>query len=507
MLDRYEVFCGYANYTEDGRHVLQDGSGGVRLALQRPEKAGPFFSRERRWEAMLLNHMSLLYDQGRYRMWYSAWPDPDDPAIPGDHAPGSSGNPEYICYAESEDGLNWERPELGLCEYGGSRATNILFPAGYFGFHSIFVDATAPPEERYRAVDARGEIRMDGRLISKPELIRLRAEADAAGDAGAELAKRLKMTNFLRGAVSADGIHWECLEEPLVAPGGALDTQNIVAYDEERGQYVAYLRGGVGRRRSVRYSCSKDFRRGWTETRIVFATDSQDPWDVDVYTPAYGRYPTGTHRIMFPSFYHRASDVLDIHLAVSRDGVNWTRPERRALVDRAVGNDAGRGEFGSLYAAPGLLPLGEDGYGLAYLANRRNHNEWDWKRHRVIGPDGEYWWAKWKRDRLVALEADAVGKATLVERPCVGDRLLANFWTEPGGWLLFELTPEIPNRTGWEQPPAIPGYSFSDCAPLQGDSLAQPVTWNGKADLSALKGTDVVIRVKMVRAKLFALAI
>jgi hypothetical protein len=31
-----------------------------------------------------------------------------------------------LCYAISQDGLNWEKPILGLVEYHGSRDNNIL---------------------------------------------------------------------------------------------------------------------------------------------------------------------------------------------------------------------------------------------------------------------------------------------------------------------------------------------------------------------------------------------
>ena len=32
-----------------------------------------------------------------------------------------------ICYAESHDGINWVRPDLGLVEYNGSSKNNIIF--------------------------------------------------------------------------------------------------------------------------------------------------------------------------------------------------------------------------------------------------------------------------------------------------------------------------------------------------------------------------------------------
>src|SRR5262245_48070852 len=33
---------------------------------------------------------------------------------------------QYLCYARSKDGLKWEKPELGLVEYKGSKKNNII---------------------------------------------------------------------------------------------------------------------------------------------------------------------------------------------------------------------------------------------------------------------------------------------------------------------------------------------------------------------------------------------
>jgi hypothetical protein len=161
-----------------------------------------------------------------------------------------------------------------------------------------------------------------------------------------------------------------------------------------------------------------------------------------------------------------------------------------------------------MYAGPGLLPLGEERWGLAYAANWHNHNEYGalLQSHRPA-PDGEFWWAKWKRDRLVAVEAPTLGHFSVSQRPCAGKQLLVNCQTERGGWLQFELLDGTYNRKNVEAGPAYAGYSFADCDPLRGDLLAHEVTWRGKSDLSGFAGKSVLMRVKMARAKLFALAI
>jgi hypothetical protein len=35
----------------------------------------------------------------------------------------------YLCYATSKDGIHWEKPELGLIDYRGTKTNNIVFEA------------------------------------------------------------------------------------------------------------------------------------------------------------------------------------------------------------------------------------------------------------------------------------------------------------------------------------------------------------------------------------------
>lgn len=508
FLDWFDVRAGDVRYAADGRQALEEGPGGVRLTVEGPEKVAPFFRRERPWEALMLAHFCILHDEGRYRMWYNAWPDPDDPNVPSDLPLGADHCPAYVCYAESDDGINWNRPELGLCSYGGSTANNILFPAGYFRLNSLIRDPHAPEEERYKAIDTEGDWKLDGRPASNRQVRDFRHSLWKSKDMTEQQRARLEVTYLLRGATSPDGLHWTRLETPLGLDPVGFDTQNVLAYDSEDNRYLAYVRGHLNRRRLVSLCVSSDFQRGWSEAQPVMMTDAHDPPDDGIYTPGYCRYPGGTHHLMFPSIFHHASDTMDIQLAVSRDGANWHRPQRHPIVDCAAGNSGGERAFGMLMAAPGLLPLLGDRWGLGYAAYGRKHNQWDWDHYRPGGgADGEYWWAIWRPHRLMGLEAPDSGHFTLAQRVCTGERLLVNFKTQPGGWLRFELAQEVRGLGIPEQAPPLPNHSFERCEPLQGDSLSSPVTWQGTSDLSGLKGARLTVRVRMFRAKLFAFAI
>ena len=99
--------------------------------------------------------LNALYDteRGRFRMWYQSLG--AFPALP-------PADPGYQCYVESADGLHWERPNLGLFDYDGSTANNIIGASsrGYGPAHGMLdcaaMAADEPPEVRYKAVGVRG---------------------------------------------------------------------------------------------------------------------------------------------------------------------------------------------------------------------------------------------------------------------------------------------------------------------------------------------------------------
>ena len=480
FLDWSNVWSGAVAYKEDGRAWVSETPRGVRLSVQQAEKSRPMLVIDRPWEGSRLDYANALYEEGRYRLWY--------------------GTSNGLCYAESADGFTWEKPVLNLYERDGSKANNVVYPTGIEG--SVFRDPQANDAERYKLVNLDVWLEYQGKAVRGSEAMgRLMNELLAQGmNEGQIYGMALQLKGALVGAVSPDGIHWTTIKEPLFEHFA--DTQNVVLFDEELGKYVGYFRFGPGSlepdgRRSITRAETDDFYH-WPLPGIVLQPDCQDPPTDDYYTNAYTRYPGGGFHLMFPAIYHRTRDVLDVRLAVSRDGFNWSWPERGPIIP--LGSEAS-GESGSIYASPGLFPLVEDRWGVLYRSMNLRHNE-DGQRE-LSTEQIQYAWAMWKRDRLVALEACDEGRVTLNRRRCQGERMLLNHQTARDGWIRVELIePAL-----W--PPAhlepLEGYSFADCEPLRGDSLAGEVRWNGSADLSAFKGRDLCARVELCRAKLFSI--
>jgi hypothetical protein len=94
---------------------------------------------------------SVLHIGGKFRMWYLGMIEKE--FVKG-QAPGWW---RPMCYAESDDGMHWTKPNLGLVEFKGGKSNNICeIDAEPFSmsrvndFLSVMYDADAPEAERYK---------------------------------------------------------------------------------------------------------------------------------------------------------------------------------------------------------------------------------------------------------------------------------------------------------------------------------------------------------------------
>ena len=99
-------------------HLIQEADGIV-FRLHQPEPEEVVLVTDRPWEGNTCAYYTIFQDGDKYRMYYrgSHW---DEKAKKATH-------PEVVCYAESEDGIHWQKPELGICEFDGSTANNIIW--------------------------------------------------------------------------------------------------------------------------------------------------------------------------------------------------------------------------------------------------------------------------------------------------------------------------------------------------------------------------------------------
>ena len=514
FVDWCSIWPGHGGQGRDGVSWIQDPPvGDLQLKVQPARWSEPFLhEREHPWEAESIIPLMVLREGDRLRAWYQCT--------------GDNGE-NYDAYAESDDGLKWEKPELGLVEYGGSKANNLLHPRSHFAIRSLFIDPTGPPEERYKAVRSEGRYFVDG--VADPDMTyahfaEMRKAMQHEGFTDEEAARKVEIHQTILGAVSPDGLRWTVLEEPLRDLGSrTLDGEYYVIYDEDKGEYVAYHRGHLERRRAVRRSTGKSFTE-WSEPQFVFMPDAQDPVDADVYGSGYVRYPvkgagasgtggghvaggsgqenggiySGHLHLMFLPIYHRMTSTVDVQLATSRDGLLWGRPERVPIIER--------GEYECVYSRRDLVALTDEEWGLPFMGTHHRHDFKTYDNDEQSDASAVEWrWALWKHDRLVALEAQGEARFTMVQKLCHGTEMRLNYETERGGWVRVELVE--PPVTPPEPVEPFPGYGLDDADPLAGDELSRVVTWNGRSDLSDLKDRLVSIRIHMARARLYSVFI
>lgn len=434
---------------------------GISISSQKAKKTPFWLKAEKPWEAMRINgYLTVMHEDGIYRLWYESmgvdYRDVFD---------------SRLCYSESSDGFNWRKPVLNLIGYEGDKKTNIVFDKnsnGGFGYHggTVFLDPIAPPSERYK-------------------LIYLAVE---------------ERKSQIRGAVSKDGLLWKPIPEPIL-DNYASDTQTVAYYDEQIGSYVGYFRSWIegesslisGGRRAIARAVTKDFRK-WPIPETVLSLGVNYHPSHDLYTNAHILYPGRDDlHLFFPAQYDREKDSLEVYLATSRDGVRWEYFGDKPLVSL---EEKGSGQEGEIVAGYGLVPLSENNLGLPCWGFSFTHNS------SVPGKrdySGGYFWATWKRDRLVAIEASEEGSFSLSVTTCQITKLYLNFVTKPAG----EIKVQISDKEG----KPISGYTFSDCSPIRGDELKYPLTWRGKTEISISKGKPIVVQFRMNQAKLFALYI
>ena len=480
-------------YVHTGRHrwFLEDGSSlglftnepltpmeyrpgdvpkGVRLVAQPARKCEPVIESGPEADVILFGG-NLLHEGGLYRLWYDTWPaDQFDTK--------RMGNFNYLRYAESDDGVEWRKPCLGLIEHNGSRENNIVrggpdLATGYHG-GCVFRDPEAPAAERYKSFHLG--------LASDEAAERYRRERPGETDP----MNPPDLHSALMGAVSPDGLHWEALPDPLVLQTS--DTHNVCEYDPALGKYVAYCRSWFFMRRTVGRMESDDFRRFPLPEELLWPNALMDPADL-WYGNSKTRMPDAPgYHLMFPWRWRMSTDAFDIHLATSPDNVVWGMVPGGPLLEPGP---PGAWDAGVVVPGVGMVELPGDRMGILYEGSPYPH-----KHPRPPGL-GRLAWATWPKGRLVALVAEQEGSFDMQPLRVEGRRARINFHAGPTGFVRVEVVQ--PDKT------AQPGRGFAECDTLTGDHLDHPITWGGDSDLGHPEDGPVELRFELRHAEIFGL--
>ena len=426
----------------------------VRLRMHPAHKTGErTLEPNQPWENVSLNWFSVMQHDGKFRLWYECY----------DVAGWPTTNDTSFCYAESVDGLRWVKPSLGLFNYHGSRSNNILFrqtgpPGAYSRVHGagVFLDPTAPADARYKCVS-------QGMFAQSSPPYRV------------------------AGMSSPDGLRWTRL--PNLVCDLFADSQYSAFWDGDRDAYVLYGRVG-GRGRAIGRAQSRDFSH-FEPLQLVLENEATR----DLYNPAAVKYPGAANTyLMFPSIYDHKTDTLEIHLAVSRDGLHWSFPNRTTPFI-ALGKP-GQFDSGSLYLGQGFAQVRDELWHY-YSGSPLKHQEAELEfltnavNHRIFSR------TKIRLDGYVSVEAgDDEGSFVTPPLRFKGDSLALNVAVQAGGKVRVGLLDEA------GQP--IPGRTPADCVPITGDHIRHRVVWKAKTPLSSLAAHPVCLSFQLTKANLFA---
>jgi hypothetical protein len=450
-------------FDQSGHGFTSDAPFGVRIVPETAQRGKPWLVADQPWEESV-SSPTVLFDAGRFRCWYVTRlkGEREEPAVEKGQAMQLSGS--ALAYAESKDGLTWEKPILGILSYKDSRDNNLVSPFSKGG--SVFRDNHGSPDERYKGFH----------FDKVPE----QEEPPGSGP---------RARYGLFGVVSPDGYHWTKNPKPLIRYFS--DTTNIAAWDSELEKYVGFFRHHLSGRTISRAETTNFWN--WPEPQpLLYAGPMDGPAD-DYYTSCYTTYPgQPALRLIFPAIYHHDNDSVDVRLGVSRDGRAFPWVSYEPII-RLGG--AGEWDCGSIYAEPQLLQLPDGRLALPYCGYDVTHNEaWFKMFYGDYGGKSAIAWAFWKEARLAGVEARQQGEFAMHSTQFNGKEIQINARTSRSGSVEFELR---------RHAKALDGFSFADCVPFRGDEIWAPCRWK-KADVKQLQGKSLELRFRLRSAKVFA---
>lgn len=459
------------------RHVVDDVNGTFRTVHQ-PVKhpANPVITGDPEGDVEGPHSFGTVLreaDTGTFRMW-AGTTDREILERGGKKAIGSQPG----VYYESDDGIEWRRPELGLFEHWGGKDNNV------FCDH-LMECVVALPEQ----MSDKGRYA----LMYQPIVDREQLPPD----------QNHMRKNF---AFSDDGIRFTDIDENPVLQGRS-DTNNCIVYNPERDVFMHYRRSTVnaGEIRRIAYTESEDLI-SWTQPVTIIARDEIDP--LYLYGMPVSRYNDMYLGYLFclwssakeDEFVGNGKDYkMDTQLAWSRDGINWDRhPQRPTFIPNSPPRD-GALDWGMAQGMASAIEVGDEVYvyygGRPYLHSpgvaRDKHD-----RPRSI------MLATLQRDRFVSIDATDDG-GYMLTKPVTypGGKLHINArTTTPDGFVRVAVREAHGVRDGeW-----VADFRFEKSQPFSGDSLDAVLTWEGHETLGAFPSTVLRLQFWMESAELYS---
>jgi len=469
--------------------------------LHQPEKfpGNAVVRPEHRWENCAIQIRTTPAwdpDEGLFKLIYLTSAESLDPEVRLGVTGAPEGGESFYCYATSPDGVNWEKPPLGLHDYGALTWTgrpigtenNILPSARGMLLGPICDTRESDPQRRYKGLAYRG--------------------------------------GELEPLVSGDCLHWE---NPGLSPLSSADESHLTL-DEDRGLFIATVKHGGPYGRSFYLTISEDFEN-WSEQELIFHADQvdqengferlrrfiEDPaylrpvynhpedYRTDVYNfpvfPYEGLYlalPVMHHwAARHPPMYENVDSRKSVELASSRDLRRWHRVVDRApFLELSSVGDGSAYDTGQIVTTNGPVVRNNELW-FYYVGLRYRSLSIAATLNREYLDAGAVCMARLRMDGFVSLKG-GIEWGSILTRPLVVERpelhVNVDAWR---GQVRAELLDAEDGRP-------LPGFTRDECVPAVIDSIDEPIRWRDKADLSDVLGRTVRIRFSILRGELYA---
>ena len=393
---------------------------------------------------------------GKYKMWYQAGfkTKPEHGEIVIDNAVQGVWR-KVVCYAESEDGVHWVRPELNLFLTESFPGNNIILDwEGYLLDSPSVIEDLEDPESsrRYKMLvyhlDRSDPSVTGGCLFFSPDGI-----------------------NFTFSGINLPTQDAECLW-----------------YDPLHKRYLAFLKDRYGQNRIRMIAHSADCLE-WSEPSVLFKPDAGDDKGTNFYQQS--AFTMSDRCMGFLNVYDMTTQMAWLELVESPDGLSWHRfPSKTAVLRNG---DFGTVDGGGVYCGLSEPIVDGDRTWVYYFAAPHPHDSG--VSETAINLKSSVARAFFPTDRLVGQQTERGGFFASVPVMCPGGELQLNFKCDN------EVRVELKDP-GYGGP--IEKFTAEGCLPLTGDNKAATVQWKNGQSLDELKGRYIKIKVSGDNLKAFS---
>ncbi len=460
--------------------------------------ANPIIRRDKQWEVtpyFRSSTFNVIWDpeDDIYKCWYEDFYEYFSKGVP---------SRERVLYAESRDGIEWEKPLLGKHQIDG-HDTNVIInpPEVMVSCPSVMLDPVEEdPSKRFKMSYLRIDRRdIQGRKPGSPGGLWLEHSGDGKDWKPAD---SKALIPGWRGDVST--LTYDPIDEKYVLHGrygrSARDTRHPDMDNWFCPVYPEPPQGVWSTRRRSYVTESPDLIE-WTDPELLWDPDDDDNIDDAFY--CFVPWRADEMHLGILNVLHQVDNTLDMYLHHSRDGRHWNRfLDHRPLIPR--GGEGSYDEF-DIETPTQPLVVGDELW--FYYGGMNVHHDWwimppgkrpdvEEARNPDIPGNGHHLClATMRLDGYVSLDA-TVREGWIETKPVfsTGAHLFINGRCHDNGYIKVEVMDTWNNV--WDE------YGRDKCEAFTSDDVRHQVRWSGHETVSEVPGA-VKLRFHLQNAELY----